>query len=133
MEPSCREMFVEGRPGILPDDILIVEDDLIIALDMEEAILRLGARAVRIATSVPAALEMIAVRPPDFALLNVNLGNETSLTVAERLHNLDVRFGFVTGHGARDALLARFADKPRIDKPFSIVQLKTVLENWTAR
>jgi len=129
--------FSRGEPSAppgacLPQDVLIVEDDLLIALDMEEAILRLGARTVRTATSVAQALEMLAARKPDFALLNINLGNETSLAIAERLDSLGVRFGFVTGHGARATLLARFADRPKLDKPHAAHELEKMLKTWAA-
>ena len=119
--------------GALPNDILIVEDDLIIALDLEETILRLGAQTTRTATSVAQALDMITARKPDFALLNVSLGNETSTPIAERLHALGIGFGFVTGHTTRAGLLARFPDKPRLGKPFARNELEAALRNWTAR
>ena len=55
----------------LPDDVLIVEDDAIIALDFEDTILGFGVKTVRSAASVAKALEMIADRAPDFALLDM--------------------------------------------------------------
>ena len=57
----------------LPDDVLIVEDDPIIALDFEDTVLGFGVKTVRTAASVARALEMIADRAPDFALLDVGL------------------------------------------------------------
>jgi hypothetical protein len=44
MEPAP----LDGTPA-LPDDVLIVEDDPIIALDFEDIILRLGVKTVRTA------------------------------------------------------------------------------------
>src|SRR3954451_17411361 len=58
-------------PKRIPGDVLIVEDDPMIALDFEDRILGFGVETVRIAGSVAKALEMIAARPPDFALLDV--------------------------------------------------------------
>jgi len=74
----------------VPDDVLIVEDDLIIALDFEETILGFGVKTVRTAKSVSRALEMIADRAPDFALLDVGLVREKSFAVAERLDELQI-------------------------------------------
>src|SRR3954452_10545801 len=54
-------------PDRMPIDVLVVEDDPIIALDFEDIILRLGVKTVRTAPSVAKALEMIARRLPDFA------------------------------------------------------------------
>src|SRR5437016_13051206 len=90
----------------LPKDVLIVEDDPIIALDFEDTLLGFGVKAVRTAANVAKALDMIADRPPEFALLDVNLIREKSFAVAERLEALKIPFAFVTGYGA-DARLDR--------------------------
>jgi two-component SAPR family response regulator len=111
----------------MPEDVLLVEDDLIIALDVEETILRLGARTVRTASSVARALALIEERKPDFALLNISLGHETSLAIAERLTALEIPFGFLTGYGARATPLERFQDKPKLSKPYSTEALETLL------
>ena len=52
------------EPDDMPDDVLIVEDDPIIALDFEDTILGFGVKTVRTAASVAKALEMIADRAP---------------------------------------------------------------------
>src|SRR5260370_36119562 len=90
----------DGIAGF-PDDILIVEDDLIIALDFEDTILGFGVKTVRTAASVARALEMIAERAPDFALLDVGLVHEKSFAVAERLDALKIPFVFVPGYGPK--------------------------------
>ena len=84
--------FMEPGPGTLglPDDVLIVEDDAIIALDFEDTILGFGVNSVRSAASVAKALEMIADRAPDFALLDVGLVHEKSFAIAERLDTLKI-------------------------------------------
>ena len=83
----------------VPDNVLIVEDDPIIALDFEDTILGFGVKAVRTAGNVVKALEMIADQAPDFALLDVGLGREKSFAIAERLDALKIPFVFVTGYG----------------------------------
>jgi CheY-like chemotaxis protein len=115
----------------LPQDVLVVEDDLIIALDFEDTILGFGVKAVRTAASVAKALEMIAERAPDFALLDVGLIGEKSFAVAERLDGLKIPFAFVTGYGADAGIPAAFADKPRLAKPCSIDALQGLLKRRT--
>ncbi len=131
MEPT------EGKPPerstLPPGDVLIVEDDLIIALDLEETILRLGVQTSRTATSVAEAIELIATRKPDFALLDIGLRDETSLAIADRLDALGVPFAFLTGYGARATPLPRFGDRPKIEKPFSGAALTVLLRNWRRR
>src|SRR6201999_4654125 len=102
-------------PLRVPADVLIVEDDPIIALDFEDTILSLGVKTVRSAGSVAAALELIAARPPDFAFLDVGLAREKSFDVAEKLDALGIPFVFVTGYGA-DKVPPAFADRPRLPK-----------------
>src|SRR3984893_9434250 len=81
-----------------PYDVLIVEDDPIIAIDFEDAILGFGVKTIRTAGGVAKALEMIADRAPDFALLDVGLVHEKSFAIAERLDAMKIPFIFVTGY-----------------------------------
>jgi len=112
----------------MPDDVLIVEDDPIIALDFEDTISGFGTRSVRTAGSVAMALRMIEERAPDFALLDVSLISENSLAVAERLEALKIPFVFVTGYVSDVGLPAEFANKPRLPKPFSTEALEAALK-----
>src|SRR2546423_8376010 len=91
-------VFSEG--SACPADVLIVEDDPIIAIDFEDRLLGFGVTHVRSAGSVAQALAAIAARPPDFALLDVELSREKSFAVAERLAALKIPFVFITGYGA---------------------------------
>src|SRR3954453_14029182 len=83
-----------------PADVLIVEDDPIIAIDFEDRLLGFGVKSVRTVGSVAQALAVIAARAPEFALLDVGLSRENSFAVAERLAGLKIPFVFVTGYGA---------------------------------
>jgi CheY-like chemotaxis protein len=112
----------------VPKDVLIVEDDPIIALDFEDTILGFGAEQVRCASSVAKALEMIADRAPDFAMLDVGLVREKSFAIAERLDALNIPFIFITGYGADVPLPPAFARKPRLPKPCSTDALRTLLK-----
>lgn len=111
----------------LPDDVLVVEDDPIIALDFEDTIVGFGVKTVRTAASVAKALGMIATRPPDFALLDVSLVSEKTFAVAERLDALGIPYVFVTGYGADVRLPPALANKPRLPKPCSSEALQAAL------
>ncbi|MDR3465192.1 MAG: HWE histidine kinase domain-containing protein [Xanthobacteraceae bacterium] len=110
-----------------PDDVLIVEDNMIIALDAEEMVRALGVASARIAGSVAAALDLIAQRRPDFALLDVNLGGETSFAVAEQLIALEVPFAFASGYGEQEAFPDAVAAVPRLRKPYAAEALRAAL------
>ena len=119
MEPA----FLDGMPG----DVLIVEDDPIIALDFEDTILGFGVKGVRTAANVARALALIADRTPDFALLDVGLVREKSFAIAERLDALDVPYVFITGYGSDVRLPPSLAEKPRLNKPCSSEVLEAAL------
>ncbi len=120
-----------ASPDGMPEDVLIVEDDPLLALDFEDTILGFGVKTVRTAGNVARALQLIADRTPDFALLNVGLVREKSFAIAERLDALKIPFAFVTGYGADVRLPAAFAAKPRLSKPYSPDALETLLRRRT--
>ncbi|WP_422010647.1 HWE histidine kinase domain-containing protein [Reyranella sp.] len=113
------EASPEASAADLPKDVLIVEDNMIIALDAESSILRAGVETVRVASSVAQAMQTIASRPPDFALLDINLGRETSFVVAEHLDSLGIPFVFTTGYGEDIAFPPKLLGIPRIRKPYT--------------
>src|ERR1700729_3638388 len=117
----------------MPRDVLIVEDDPIIALDFEDTILGFGVKTVRTAGNVASALDLIADRAPDFALLDVSLTREKSFAIAERLEALKIPFGFISGYGADVRLPTAFADRPRLPKPYSTDALKALLRSQAGK
>lgn len=112
----------------IPADVLIVEDDPIIAIDFEDRLLGFGVGSARTVGSVAQALEAIARRAPDFALLDVELIREKSFAIAERLAALDIPFVFVTGYGAETRIPPEFAARPRLQKPCSSDALEAALQ-----
>ncbi len=100
--------------------LLLVEDSLIIAMDAEDILLKLGADSVATASTVPQALAELREALPTAAILDVNLGSETSLPIADRLHALGVPFLFATGYGEQAKLPAVHAGVPVLQKPYTI-------------
>jgi DNA-binding NtrC family response regulator len=111
----------------VPADVLVVEDDAIIALDFEDTILSFGVKTVRTASNVSRALAMIDERVPDFALLDIALVQEKSFAVAERLDALGIPFAFVSGYGGTAAVPAAFSQRPRLPKPCTSDALQALL------
>ena len=115
-QPRVGEIPVVGK---LPADVLLVEDNMIIALDTEDMLRRLGVLSVRPARGVADAMRLIDQQAPDFALLDVNLGDETSFAIADRLAAGGAPFAFVSGYGEQAVFPERFAAVKRIMKPYS--------------
>jgi len=110
-----------------PEHVLVVEDNLIIAMDLQSEILALGARSVDIATGVAQALEAIGRKTPHFAFLDVRLGEELSFPVADALHRLDISFAFATGFGEEAEIPRKYGQVPFLLKPFEVRQLRSLL------
>jgi CheY-like chemotaxis protein len=111
----------------LPNDVLIVEDDAIIALDFEDTLLGFGVKTVRTAGSVARALKLIAERVPDFALLDIGLVSERSFAVADRLQALQIPFVFITGYSADMGLPDGLKGTPMLPKPCTTEILQAAL------
>lgn len=125
--PSKDTVMAPAHSNGSPEDVLIVEDDPIIAIDFEDRLLGFGVAGVRTVGSVTQALDAIAKRTPDFALLDVELVRETSFPIAERLVALKVPFVFVTGYGAEARIPSTLAGQPRLQKPCSSDALEAAL------
>jgi len=131
MQPAAARIMIPASPdgsAAIPADVLIVEDDPIIAIDFEDRLLGFGAKSVRTVGSVAQALDAIAKRAPDFALLDVELIREKSFAIAERLVALKIPFVFVTGYGAEAHVPPEFAKWPRLPKPCSSDALEAALQ-----
>lgn len=106
-------------PVRAPERMLVLEDNMIIALDLEDMLTRLGVKQVTVTSSVAQALDALAEGLPPFAILDVNLGLETSFPVADALQAAGVPFAFGTGFGDSAAFPDRFRDAPVLQKPYS--------------
>ncbi|AMK16940.1 MULTISPECIES: HWE histidine kinase domain-containing protein [Sphingobium] len=110
--PAPAPELLKGR------NVLLVEDNMIIAMDGEDALRDLGAEVVTVA-SVSRAREAIDLGRIDFAVLDFNLGTETSLPIADLLAARGISFLFATGYGDGLDLPERFGDITLIKKPYS--------------
>ena len=98
--------------------ILLVEDDPLICLDLESSLSDLGA-IVAAATNVAAALQILAASALDIAILDFELGTETSEPIARAAQELKVPFLYLSGYSEKDE---RFHDWPGVGvlvKPIS--------------
>ncbi|WP_409564642.1 HWE histidine kinase domain-containing protein [Methylobacterium sp. J-067] len=114
----------ERVPFALSGTVLVVEDNMIIALEAEEVLTAMGAETVDMAASVREALRLIETSRPDRALLDVNLGSETSVAVATKLAALGIPFAFATGYGESFRVPAELGDVPVVKKPYGADSLR---------
>ena len=103
--------------------VLLVEDSLIIALDAEDLLNRLGAESISTESSAVGAIAAIAQKRPDFAILDINLGDHDSVPIANRLVELGVPFMFATGYGEQSQLPDSLKSRPVLQKPYTLASL----------
>lgn len=111
----------------LTGNVLLVEDNMIIAMDTEDMLQKLGAETVHLAASIAEALEFIDTQTISFAVLDVNLGNETSEPIAKALHTSQIPFVFATGYGDAIALIDEFPNVQVLQKPFGMANIQNTL------
>jgi len=78
--------------------ILIVEDEFLIAKDIEAAFARMGLEVVGIAQNLDRAMQLARTSEPlDGAVLDIDLSGEIAFPVADLLQDRGVPFVFATG------------------------------------
>jgi CheY-like chemotaxis protein len=95
--------------------VLLVEDEIMIALLVEEILVEFSHTVVGPASRIDHALELVASEAIDVAILDVNIDDKDVYPVAEALAARGIPFMFVSGYGT---LPERFRDRPRLTKPF---------------
>ena len=118
VEVNTQPEVTVSQTKALEGTVLLVEDNLIIALDTEHFLEDLGASKVLTASSVAEALRLIDEEELTCAVLDLNLGAETSIEVARKLTEKAIPFAFATGYGEASELLADFEQVPVLTKPY---------------
>ncbi|MDR6827193.1 light-regulated signal transduction histidine kinase (bacteriophytochrome)/CheY-like chemotaxis protein [Bosea sp. BE271] len=113
-----------GRP-LEGRSVLLVEDQFIIAMDCEDMLATLGASQVEVCANVSEALSFLGRTTPDLAILDVNLGSETSEPIGNRLRELGVPFLFATGYD--DLAILGVAEAATLRKPYNLASLEAAL------
>lgn len=109
---------------------LLVEDEMLVAMAIEDALIDSGCEVVGPIARVDTALDVIRREPLNFALLDINLGGVMSYPIADELIARGVPFSFVTGYGKIDPA---YADFPCLNKPFLPYELEQhIFRIWAA-
>jgi len=107
--------------------VLVVEDELFVAMLVEDMLGDLGCAIVGPVGSATGAEDAARTALIDFALLDVNLEGETSFAAADVLREREIPFAFVTGYGEQGVRLD-LRDVPVLSKPIDPRRLAQVIE-----
>lgn len=110
--------------------VLIVEDNLIPALEIEDIIRELGCEVVGPVGKLSEVMKLIETTPLDAALLDVDLKNgEKVYPAADLLGARGIPFAFFTAYD-REVLGPKYAGEIVLEKPFLRTELEKCVLNW---
>lgn len=117
----------------MPGTVLIVEDEFMIALDLQLLLERRGWRVIGPAASVASALQLLEDETPTVALLDVKLGGHLVTPVAESLRAQDVPFALTSAYEDPERIAGKaVARAPNVGKPSTERRLLATLEKLAA-
>lgn len=112
--------------------VLLVEDQMIVALQIEDMLRAAGCEVVGPVGTLHAAITLAHEEALDMALLDINLDGEKVYPAAEELQARGIPFIFATGYG-ESTLPEKWRDQPRLSKPFRREQLEQFLRSIASR
>lgn len=112
--------------------VLLVEDQMIVAMQIEDILQAAGCKVVGPVGTLEAAIAMARDEPLDAAVLDVNLDGDKVYPAAEELHSRGIPFILATGYGEQ-TLPEKWRYRPRLSKPFRREQLEQLLGSVAGR
>lgn len=119
--------MLERVHGLEGTRVLIVEDECVIAMEIECTLKDCGAQVVGSCNTIESALAQIDYsRDFDAAILDINLRGQYIGPVAERLVRIGIPFVIASGYEARRYAI-RFKGVPWLEKPVSPTQIAAAI------
>lgn len=123
--------MADGVPFLAGKRCLVLDDEFLIALDIQQLLEAAGASDVTSVGTVAEALEALGNGAVfDLAVLDIKVGGEggSSLTVAAMLSDRGTPFVFLTGMRADDIKIGAFAAARVVEKPYQAAMLMDALQ-----
>lgn len=111
--------------------ILIVEDEMLIAMMLSDWLEELGHEPIGTAFTVDDAIARIGQDAIDAAIVDINLRGRRSDPVAAALVECSIPFIFATGDHA-DSVGDEYKDRPVISKPYDFAAFASAVEALSA-
>ena len=113
--------------------ILIAEDNVFAAMELEQTLLAFGCRPVGPVARLEEAMSLASREDLDGALLDVELQGQMVFALAEELERRHVPVIFASGYGTDEVFPAAFVHHPRLPKPFGEDDVRRALSAMVAR
>ena len=117
-----------AHSGVKPSRVLVVEDEMLVAMFLEDVLADLGYEVAGVVSHVDAALSRAAAGDFDFAILDVHLNGKDVFPLADLLASKQIPFAFATGYGERGIPDAH-RGRPVLQKPFRPEDLEKALKS----
>ena len=112
--------------------VLVVEDEPLVAMLLEDMLSDLGCTVVAVVGTVAEAVGQANGAALDAAILDVNLGTQSSGPVAEALSARGTPFVFATGYG-ESGVPEAFRGRPALQKPYGMQDVARLLAQAVGR
>lgn len=109
-------------------NILLLEDDLLLAMDMEDHLLQTGHKIVGPFGRIADAIDAIPRNDLAGAIVDLSLHGELSVPVIEMLQERDVPVIICGSHAELPELKSKLKDLPVLPKPLNTQKLNRLLE-----
>jgi len=113
--------------------VLVVEDDLFLAMALEDTLVAMGAVVVDACHTLDEAMARADADDFAVAVLDFSLGSHSVTPLAHRLARRNVPFILHTGMSRSEPSLMEWRDFPIVEKPSSPHTLATAIKNVLAR
>ncbi|WP_084165038.1 response regulator [Skermanella stibiiresistens] len=110
--------------------ILVVEDETLVAMDLEDMLLSAGCEVIGPVAKVARGLALARSEPLDGAILDINVAGELVYPIAEVLSGRGIALVFASGYDRGLSVPAHLADYPRIRKPYTIQDIERSLAGF---
>jgi CheY-like chemotaxis protein len=119
--PAPRHTGTRGR-------VLVVEDEFLVAIDIEGQLRALDCSVIGLVASMQEARSLIEATRPDLVVLDVALADGRSTPLARELRDAGIPFIITSGYGAGYLEEEIFRNAPRLDKPGDVDSLRLILD-----
>jgi CheY-like chemotaxis protein len=113
--------------------ILLVEDEVLLGLQAQTELEAAGHKVAALATNLGQGMDFAHNLDFDFALLDIRLGDDASVPIAEKLRDRNLPFAFVTGFEDESILPAHLRSVPRFAKPYPIASILGAIDGLAAK
>ncbi|MCW8090608.1 HWE histidine kinase domain-containing protein [Alteromonas sp. ASW11-130] len=119
----------ELQASVLPDNALVVEDSLVIAMEIQKKLKSMGIKHVSVVGNIKNATKRYQEEKFGFVVFDIHLGKETTLGLIKRVAADNIPCVIMSGYGDQLQLPKECDSVPILTKPVSENELKLILHS----